>query len=151
MNPLDLFRGAPNQETFKGIKNNPWMLSRVFQGDKKLATQYFTFKEWLKICKDPSSLEENEIIEVKNLLKSSISSFDDAKKYHFYLPYDDRVSWRDEFIDYAKSVKDLQFVLQHIDKPNKEEFEAYRKKIITKMREVAITDEDKKIAFSYVI
>ena len=31
------------------------------------------------------------------------------------------------------------------------EYEMYRTKIVTKMREVAITDEDKKIAFGYVI
>ena len=151
MNALDLFRSAPNPETFKGIKNNPWMLSRVFQGNGDLAEKYFSFNEWLEICKNPNSLEGNEIVEAKKLLKSSISSFDDAIKYHFYLPYDDRVNWRDEFIDYAKSVKDLRFVLEHIDKTNQQEYEMYRKKIVTKMQEIAITQEDKKIAFSYKI
>ena len=151
MNPLNLFRNAPNPETFKGIQKNPWMLSRIFQGDKELAKKYFSFNEWLKICKNPSSLEENEIIEVEDLLKSSISSFDDAIKYHFYLPYDHRINWRNEFIDYAKSVKDLQFILNHIDKPNQREYEIYRKKIVSKMRQIAITKEEKKIAFSYKI
>ena len=64
-------------------------------------------------------------------------------------PNDGRVSWRDEFINCAKSVKDLQFILENIDETNQQKDEAYRKKIITKMQEIAITQEDKQIAFSF--
>jgi len=149
MNPLDLFRDAPNPETFKGIKENPWMLSRVFQGDEELAKKFFSFDEWLKICQGPNSLKKNEITKAEDMLKSSISSFDNAKKYHFHLRYDGRISWRDEFIKCAKNVKDLQFILENIDETNQQKDEAYRKKIVTKMQEIAITQEDKQIAFSF--
>ena len=151
MNALDLFLVAPNQETFKAIQGNAWMLTRVFQKDKEHAKKYFKFEEWLKICQDLNGFNDEEKKELKDLLKSSVLSFDDAKKYHFSLPYSERVDWRDEFIKHANCVKDLRFVLDHIDKPNQKEYEIYRTKIVTKMREVAITDEDKKIAFGYVI
>ena len=60
MNALDMFMLAPNAENLKKIKNNCWMLTRVFQKDEALAKQFFKFEEWFQICKDLSGLTDEE-------------------------------------------------------------------------------------------
>ena len=71
-------------------------------------------------------------------------TFQEATKHYFSLGYDDRMAWQKEYIDYANTVKDLQFVMNHISKD-------YRKEIVERMREIAVTDEEKKIAYFYKI
>ena len=144
MNALDLFLTAPNQETFKAIQGNAWMLTRVFQKDEELAKKWFKFEEWLQICKDPSGLTEDEKAKSKDLLKSSVSSFVEAIKYYHTLGYGDRTAWQKEFIDYAKTVKDCQYLLYSLHNE-------HRKEIVEKMQKIAVTDEEKKIAYSYAI
>lgn len=144
MNSLDLFLIAPNPENFKKIQNNAWMMTRVFQKDEELAKKFFKFEEWFKICKDLSGLEEDEKATLKGLLKSSVSTFADAIKYYYSLGYNDRIAWQNEFFSYAKTVKDCQYLLYTLDKGHREE-------IVEKMQELAISNEDKKIAFSYKI
>lgn len=70
--------------------------------------------------------------------------FSEAIKHFYSLNYDERMAWQKEFINCAKTVKDLQFVLSLVDK-------SFRKEIVEKMRKVAVTDEEKKIAFLYKI
>ena len=144
MNALDLFLVAPNAENFKGIQNNAWMMTRVFERDEELAKKYFKFEEWFKICRDLGGLSEEEKVTFKNLLKSSVSSFAEAIKYYYSLGYDERIAWQNEFINHAKTVKDCQYLLYTLNK-------SHRKEIVEKMHKVAISDEDKKIAFSYRI
>ena len=144
MNTLDLFLIAPNAENFKKIQGNAWMLTRVFQKDEELAKKWFKFEEWFQICKDPSGLTEDEKAKSKDLLKSSVSSFVEAIKYYHTLGYGDRTAWQKEFIDYAKTVKDCQYLLYSLHN-------GHRKEIVEKMQKVAKTDEEKKIAYSYAI
>lgn len=144
MNALDLFLIAPNSENFKKIQSNAWMLTRVFQRDEKLAMDYFKFEEWFQICKDLSGLTEEEKTTFKDLLKSSVSTFDEAIKYYHTLSYEDRIAWQKDFIGHAKTVKDCQYLLYSMDK-------GHRREIVEKMQKVAMTDEDKKIASNYVI
>ena len=120
------------------------MLSRVFVKDEEHAKMYFKFEEWFKISKDMrGSIGEKEST-LKELLKSSVSTFDDALKYYYSLGYDERMAWQKDFIGYAKTVNNLQKVLNLVDKK-------YRKDIVEKMQEIAVTDEEKRIAFSYMI
>jgi len=142
MNALDLFLTAPNAENLKKIQNNSWMLTRVFQKDEPLARQFFKFEEWFQICKDLSGLTEEEKATFKELLKSSVSTFAEAIKYYHTLGYDDRIAWQKDFIGHAKTVKDCQYLLYSMHK-------GHRKEIVEKMQKVAVSDEDKKIAFSY--
>lgn len=142
MNALDLFLTAPNAENLKKIQNNSWMLTRVFQKDEPLARQFFKFEEWFQICKDLSGLTEEEKTTFKDLLKSSVSTFDEAIKYYHTLGYEDRIAWQKDFIGHAKTVKDCQYLLYSMHK-------GHRKEIVEKMQKVAVSDEDKKIAFSY--
>ena len=144
MNALDIFMIAPNAENLKKIQNNGWMLTRVFQKDESLAKQFFKFEEWFQICKDLSDLTDEEKAKFKDLLKSSVSTFAEAIKYYHTLGYEDRIAWQNDFIDHAKTVKDCQYLLYSMDK-------RHRKKIVEKMQKVAVTDEDKKIAFGYSI
>ena len=144
MNALELFLTAPNAENFKNIRNNAWMMTRVFQRDEGLAKEWFKFEEWFQICKNSSGLTEDEKVKSKDLLKSSVSSFADAIKYYHTLNYEDRIAWQKEFIDHAKTVKDCQYLLYSLHK-------GHRKEIVEKMQKIAITDEEKKIAYSYVI
>ena len=144
MNALDLFLTAPNAEHLKSIQNNAWMLTRVFQKDAKVAKEHFKFEEWLKISKEGTIISKEEKAELEKLLKSSVSTFGDAIKYYYTLGYDNRMAWQKDFIGYAKTVKDLQRVLNLVDKK-------YRKEIVEKMQKIAVTDEDKQIAFFYKI
>jgi hypothetical protein len=52
--------------------------------------------------------------------------------------------WQKNYIGFAASVKDLQYVLNQVPS-------SYRREIVEKMRAVAKTDEEKKIALSYRI
>ena len=144
MNALDLFLIAPNAENFKKIQDNAWMMTRVFQKDEELAKKYFKFEEWFKICKDLSGLDEDEKSALKDILKSSVSSFDEAIKYYHTLGYDDRIAWQNEFLSHAQSVKDCQYLLYTMDK-------GYRKEIVEKMQKLAVSDEDKRVASSYKV
>ena len=144
MNALDLFLTAPNQETFKAIQGNAWILTRVFQKNEELAKNWFKFGEWFKICQDLNSFDDDEKTKIRAFLKSSVSSFDEAIKYYYSLGYDDRMAWQQDFINHAKTVENLRFVLHQVN-------QKYRKEIIEKMRNVAASDEEKKIAYSYAI
>ena len=144
MNALDLFLTAPNAENFKKIQDNPWMLSRVFVKDEEHARMFFKFEEWLKISKDMGGSLGEKDSTLKDLLKSSVSTFSDAMKYYHTLGYDDRIAWQKDFIGYAKTVSDLQKVLHLVGNE-------YRKEIVEKMRRIAVIDKDKRIAFSYSI
>lgn len=144
MNTLDLFLIAPNAENFKKIQGNAWMLTRVFQKDEELAKKWFKFEEWFQIIKDLSGLTEDEKARSKNLLKSSVSSFADAIKYYHTLNYEDRMAWQNEFINRAKTIKDCQYLLYTLNN-------GHRKEIVEKMQKIAVTDEEKKIAYSYAI
>jgi len=142
MNALDMFMLAPSAENLKKIQNNSWMLTRVFQKDEALAKQFFKFEEWFQICKDLSGLTEEEKTTFKDLLKSSVSTFDEAIKYYHTLSYEDRIAWQKDFIGHAKTVKDCQYLLYSMHK-------GHRKEIVEKMQKVAVSDDDKKIAFGY--
>ena len=144
MNALDLFLIAPNSENFKKIQSNAWMLTRVFQRDEKLAMDYFKFEEWFKICKDLSGLTDEEKATFRDLLKSSVSTFGEAIKYYHTLGYENRIAWQKDFINHAKTVKDCQYLLYTIGG-------GHRKEIVEKMQKIAVTDEEKKIAYSYAI
>lgn len=144
MNALDLFLTAPNQEPFKAIQGNAWMLTRVFQKNEELAKNWFKFGEWFKIYQDLNSFDDDEKTKIRAFLKSSVSSFDEAIKYYYSLGYDDRMAWQQDFINHAKTVENLRFVLHQVN-------QKYRKEIIEKMRNVAASDEEKKIAYSYAI
>lgn len=141
---LNLFLDAPTAENFKNIKDNPWMLTRAFQKNEELAKKYFKFEEWLKVHDRLVDLTEDEKSKVKDLLKSSVSSFPEAIKYYHTLNYEDRTAWQKDFISRATTVKDCQYAMSLVNKEHREE-------IVKKMRRIAITDEDKKIAYSYVI
>jgi hypothetical protein len=71
-------------------------------------------------------------------------TFSEAIKYYFSLGYDDRMAWQKEFFNHANTVKNLQFVLEHVNR-------GYRTEIVQKMQEVALTEEEKKIANFYKI
>ena len=142
MNALDIFMLAPNAENFKKIRNNAWMMTRVFDKDEELAKRYFKFEEWFKICQDLSGLTKEEKATFRNLLKSSVSTFAEAIKYYHTLDYENRIAWQKDFIEHAKTVKDCQYLLYTIGS-------GHRKEIVEKMQKVAVSDEDKKIAFSY--
>ena len=74
----------------------------------------------------------------------AIESFNDGLKYHYILGYDDRKAHEPELIKLASTVRELSSTLQLIG--NK-----YRKEIVEKMREVAVTDEDKEFIKFYKI
>ena len=76
--------------------------------------------------------------------KGVFMTFSEAIKHYFSLGYDERMAWQKEFINQAKTVKDLQFVLGHVDRK-------HRTEIVQKMREVAATDEEKRIVSFYRI
>jgi hypothetical protein len=71
-------------------------------------------------------------------------TFTEATKHYFSMKYEERVAWQKEFINQAKTVKDLQFVMNQVSRE-------YRKEIVEKMREVAVTEKEKKIAYFYRI
>ncbi len=143
-NVLDLFIDVPNAENFKRIQQSAWLLERVFQRDKEIAKKFFGFEDWFKVAKDANDLDSEESRLLKFYFESSISCFCDAVKYFHFLGYDERILWVPKFIDHANSVADLKYILNHVDKK-------YRSTIVSKMREIAKTDEEKKIAFSYLI
>lgn len=73
-----------------------------------------------------------------------MKTFSEAIRYYYSLKYDERIAWEKQLIDHAKNVKDLQSVMNLLNGK-------HRKEIIEKMREIAVTDEEKKIAFWYKI
>ena len=143
-NVLENFWANPCADTFEKIRYNSCLLTKVFREEKDIAKAFFGFAEWFLIKKETANLDAKEKIIVQENLKSTISCFDDAIKYYYSLGYNDRIAWQKDFISYATTMKSLQSALSLVGKE-------YRKEIVEKMREIAITDKEKQIAFSYVI
>ena len=74
----------------------------------------------------------------------NIKNFTDAIKHYYSLGYEDRILFSPSLIELASTVKDLIYVLNLVG--NK-----YRTQIVKKMQEIAISDEEKRIAYSYKI
>ena len=142
-NVVENFLANPCRETFGKIRNNPYLLKRTFELDYELAKEFFVFKDWLILLSFVGITAEEQST-FKNHLKECISSFSDAIKYYHQLNYEERLAYQSEFIEQAKTVKDCQYLLYSLNKD-------HRKEIVEKMQQVAVTDEDKRIAFSYVI
>ena len=143
-NVIEDFLANPCAETFKPIKSNSYLLAKIFRLDEELAKEFFGFAEWFLIKKKTTNLDIKEKVVVQDGLKSAISCFADAIKYYHTLNYDERKNWQNEFISHAQTVKDCQYLLYTLNK-------SHRKEVVEKMHTLAITDEDKKIAFSYTI
>ena len=142
-NVLENFLANPCADTFEQIRHNSYLLVSVFRADENLAKKFFGFAEWFLVLKE-QKLSEVENVVAKAYLKSSVSSFAEATKYFYSLGYDDRMAWSEELIRHAKTIKELQSLLGIVKRE-------YRQKIVEKMREIATSDEEKRIAFSYVI
>lgn len=66
-NVLRNFLANPWPETFKPIRNNVYLLTRVFREDEDLAKEYFGLAEWSLI--ETADLDRRELEIVKNILK----------------------------------------------------------------------------------
>ena len=133
------FLENPNEETFSLIAISPYALNEVFKHAPNLADQFFQFHHWYRLYR-----ERNSSKPILNKMRDAVKTFDDGLKYHYILGYDDRKAHEPELIKLASTVRELSSTLHLIG--NK-----YRKEIIEKMREVAVTDEDIKFASFYKI
>lgn len=71
------FLANPWPETFKPIRNNVYLLTRVFREDEDLAKEYFGLAEWSLIEKEVTDLDIREKEFVKNRISDCIEA---AKK-----------------------------------------------------------------------
>lgn len=138
------FLEFPNSVNFLKIRKNSSLLKEVLIEDEECAKKFFLFDDWLLLFKEGVNLSSEMKALIKENLKGSVIDFADATKYYYSLGYDDRMLWQKNYIGFATSVKDLQYVLNQVPS-------SYRREIVEKMRAVAKTDEEKKIALSYRI
>lgn len=138
------FLEFPNSVNFLKIRKNSSLLKEVLIEDEECAKRFFLFDDWLLLFKEGVNLSSEMKALVKENLKGSVIDFADATKYYYSLGYDDRILWQKNYIGFAASVKDLQYVLNQVPS-------SYRREIVEKMRAVAKTVEEKKIALSYRI
>lgn len=129
----------PNEETFSLIEISSFALNEVFKRAPNLADQFFQFNHWYRIYR-----EANSSPLILSRMQNSEKTFDDAFKLHYSLGYDERKKHEPRLIELANTVKELTSTLHLIG--NK-----YRKEIVEKMREIAVTDEDKKTVSFYHI
>ena len=133
------FLENPNEETFSLIENNSSALNDVYQKAPHLADQFFQFKHWFLLYR-----ERNNSKDVLEKMKSTEKTFDDAFKLHYSLSYDERKKHEPRMIELASTVRECSSVLHLLGNQ-------YRKEIIEKMNQVAVTKEDKKFASFYKI
>lgn len=129
----------PNEETFNLVEISSFALNEVFKHAPELADQFFQFRHWYHLYRERNSSQP-----VLNKMRDAVKTFDDGLKYHYILGYDDRKAHEPKLIELANTVKELTSTLHLIG--NK-----YRKEIVEKMREIAVTDEDKKTVSFYHI
>lgn len=129
----------PNEETFSLIEISSFALNEVFKHAPNLADQFFKFKHWHLLFRDRNSSQA-----VQNKMRDAIETFEDGFKYCYALNYNDRIAYEPELIKLASTVQELKCT--HHALGNK-----YRKEIIEKMREVAVTEEEKMEVSRYEI
>lgn len=129
----------PNEETFSLIEISSFALNDVFKRYPSLADQFFQFKHWFLLYRD-----KNNSLDVKKKLGESVKTFDDAVKYYFALNYEGRQEYAPKLIEKASTVRELTTTFHYLGN-------AYRQPIVTKMHEIATTDEDKEFVKHYHI
>lgn len=129
----------PNEETFSLIEISSFALNEVFKRAPNLADQFFQFNHWYRIYR-----EANSSPLILSRMQNSEKTFDDAFKLHYSLGYDERKKHEPRLIELASTVKECSSTLHLLGN-------AYRKEIIEKMHEVAVTDEDKEFIKFYKI
>lgn len=133
------FLENPNEETFSLIENNSSALNDVYQKAPDLADQFFQFKHWFLLYR-----ERNNSKEVLEKMKEAEKTFDDAFKLNYSLGYEERKNHESRMIELANTVRECSSILHLLGNE-------YRKQIIEKMNQVAVTEEDKKFASFYKI
>ena len=133
------FLENPSEETFSLIENNSSALNDVYNNAPHLADQFFQFKHWFLLYR-----ERNNSKEVLEKMKEAEKTFDDAFKLHYSLGYEERKNHESRMIELANTVRECSSTLHLLGNE-------YRKEIIEKMNEVAVTEEDKKFASFYKI
>lgn len=133
------FLENPSEETFSLIENNSSALNDVYNNAPHLADQFFQFKHWFLLYRERNNSED-----IHKKMIDSEKTFDDAFKLHYSLNYDERQKHIPRLIELASTVKNCSSALHALGN-------SYRKEIIEKMHEVAVTEEDKKFASFYKI
>ena len=122
------------------IENNPSLLKEAFDHNPEVCYRFFTFAHWHLLYSKGTNTSE----EVRNAMYHSVKSLSDGIKCYYSLSYDDRKHYEPTLISLANSVEELVYLLGLLGNQ-------YRTQIVTKMREVATTDAEKKKANSYRI
>ena len=68
-NVIEEFLKSPCEKTFSRIKNNTYLLLKLFRKNKNLAKQFFSQDEWSLIEKEATDLSIKEQKIVKTALK----------------------------------------------------------------------------------
>lgn len=133
------FLENPSEETFSLIENNSSALNDVYNKAPHLADKFFQFNHWFLLYR-----ERNNSKDILQKMRDSEQTFEDAFKLHYQLTYDERQEHIPRLIELASTVRNCSSALHLLGN-------RYRKEIIEKMNQVAITDEDKAFASFYKI
>lgn len=133
------FLENPNEETFSLIEDNASALNDVYNKAPHLADKFFQFKHWFLLYRERNNSED-----IHKKMFDSEQTFDDAFKLHYNLNYDERQEHIPRLIELASTVRNCSTALHLLGNQ-------YRKEIIEKMNQVAVTEEDKKFASFYKI
>ena len=133
------FLENPSEETFSLIEDNASALNDVYNKAPHLADQFFKFKHWFLLYRERNNSEN-----IHKKMLDSEKTFEDAFKLHYNLNYEERQKHIPKLIELASTVRDCSSALHLLGN-------SYRKEIIEKMNQVAVTEEDKKFASFYKI